>query len=373
MNATNYMRQCKLVWLLDEHEYEFHIANNAGAIGEKYDVRKKFMYYLKKYYIDADGTMTANTYYVSQNKRVTAEIQFTYGAYNPHVYEAALHFFADLGLVAEVYFVNVRGINLVDVYSLLDKYNIAMLYFYNCAFTKIISDKSAYTYGIEKLIMYQCNLTNCPTLPDGLVHLDLQYNKLREIKDITFPRGLEVLNLKHNNIKIIDFKHANLRELDISENYITELRNIPQSIKVLIWKKNMFVRSVKYKKDIIARFCANNKDLPPDIISLVRKYGGRKDLDYTSPVILRPGLPSYVKICINPITYIGKLPAAAKICSDYIPYIMEEDMTNLVWMSNFAAAKEMLLTLFGYPNLINIIRDYSISPVFYRRRRHALY
>ncbi len=284
-------------------------------------------------------------------------------SYNSAGFKQLFHFFKDFKDRAwRINFSRVTDIDLFDIYAILRQYtNIKILSLCECSYIADSLENKLVLCKIYELRISNSNLLNFPILPKKLTILNFCYNKLAALNNtIVLPETLEKLCVDYNNIEIVDFDHKNIEEITIHGNRIIELRNVPSKVKRIGWNTNGI--QIETMLDIDT-FCAENKEYSPKIIKTIQKYYNKK-YDFNLPVRVRVRRRENT-IYVNPIKYICRLPRAT--CRDLrvVPYILaNESVENVVWMNNFDDVEEMLLVLFGYPDLINIIRDYSISPVF---------
>lgn len=105
-------------------------------------------------------------------------------------------------------------------------------------FTKELLDK--YDFDIERLELNYSNILGILDLAkfNTLTYLDCSFNKITNI--INIPSTLKYLNTSFNHLKHLDLKCAtNLKHLNCGNNFIKTIANIPSTIKCLFANENL--------------------------------------------------------------------------------------------------------------------------------------
>ena len=83
--------------------------------------------------------------------------------------------------------------------------------------------------GLTELRADCCPLTSLPSpLPPGLVTLDLDYNRLREIPEL--PRTMRFVSVRDNALEALPELPPGLMVLDVSANRLTDLPSLPSTL-----------------------------------------------------------------------------------------------------------------------------------------------
>ena len=83
--------------------------------------------------------------------------------------------------------------------------------------------------GLTELRARCCPLTSLPSpLPPGLVTLDLNYNRLREMPEL--PLTMRFVSVRDNSLERLPELPQGLMILDVSDNRLTDLPSLPSSL-----------------------------------------------------------------------------------------------------------------------------------------------
>lgn len=111
-----------------------------------------------------------------------------------------------------------------------------------------LNNKSLLPLTLKSLTICRSELTILEGLPDGLLHINLAYNKLTEISQHSLSRNLTHIILNNNSIKKIHYSALpkTLRYLDVHANKLTRLPRLPENMREITYHNNKLPR--KYGK-----------------------------------------------------------------------------------------------------------------------------
>lgn len=164
--------------------------------------------------------------------------------------------------------INRELIDIKDTLEFLNLKNIDMKFFVN-VYTKLksltlIKCEISKIYNLNKspletLSVNYNNLTELPEIPDSVTNLDVSFNAIRSLNNLS--SSLKFLNLRDNIISYIPKLPDNLEVFDCSENQTLKgLPILPDSIKMLyINDCNIFELPKELPKELSILECAKNK------------------------------------------------------------------------------------------------------------------
>lgn len=148
--------------------------------------------------------------------------------------------------------------------------------------------------NLEKLVVSKSELlyVDCKDFPNSLTHIDFTSNKLQiitninenvktfildsnRLKEIILPKSMDKVSLKDNKFDNLNFikNMIYLRELDISDNNISDIDDIIDSVEILNVSKNSILEINKLPLSLKELISYNNKiykicEFPKNLIKI---------------------------------------------------------------------------------------------------------
>jgi hypothetical protein len=111
------------------------------------------------------------------------------------------------------------------------------------------------------------------SLPEDISTLDISYNGIKYLPELTRFQNLKKLNCSDNELTFLPTLPQNLTSLNCCDNKLTSLPNLPQNLEVLYCRNNKLTSLPTLPQNLIALYCRNNKltslpNLPQNLIVL---------------------------------------------------------------------------------------------------------
>jgi|LauGreDrversion4_1035100.scaffolds.fasta_scaffold00336_10 hypothetical protein len=116
----------------------------------------------------------------------------------------------------------------------------------------------SYDYTITTLDLSKMELYSIPSLErfTRLTHLDISENKLSALPDL--PESLTHLNCSNNNLVEVFILPKNLVSLNCDNNLLIKIHMIPDTLDILKCQNNL-LRRLPLLKNITQLFCSHNE------------------------------------------------------------------------------------------------------------------